>query len=147
MLEIQQLLVIHVLQSTNIFSVWVDIFRKLSAWATVWETLERTFERFGDEVCSRLGLLYVVALHDLTFFVETQVPGSAWLLLPIDHWWVGHVIVLKHGLFKFALWREVLLWELNGLGRQQKNNQRGESERGKEQYLCVCVCVCGQVFA
>lgn len=73
-----------------------------------WLSVHGNFERFGDEVCSRLGLLYMVALHDLTLFVETQVPASARLLLPIDHWRVGHVIVLKHWLFEFALWREVL---------------------------------------
>ncbi len=101
------------------------------------KTLERTFERFGDEVCSRLGLLYMVTLHNLTLFVETQVPATARLLLPIDHWRVGHVIVLKHRLFEFALWCEVLLWELNGQRRQQRHKR--QREWGEEQYSYMFV--------
>lgn len=55
-----------------------------------------TFERFRYEVCGGLVLLDVVPLHDSALLVESQVPGPAGGLLPVQHGGVGDVVVLKH---------------------------------------------------
>lgn len=60
-------------------------------------------------MCRSLGLLYPVALHDLTVTVDTDIPGAARLGLAIEHGGVRNVVVLKHALFELALRSEVLL--------------------------------------
>lgn len=65
------------------------------------------FERFRKKMCSWLVLLDVVALHDLPFLVEAQVPAPARLLLPVVHRRVRHIVVLKHRFFEITLRREV----------------------------------------
>lgn len=68
-----------------------------------------TFQRLRKEVCGRLVLLHVIALHNLPFLIQAQVPAPARLLLSVDHGGVRHVVVLKYRLFKLALRREVFL--------------------------------------
>lgn len=58
-----------------------------------------------------LVLLDMVPLHDFSFLVQTEVPAPARLLLPVYHGGVCHIIVLKHRLLEFALWRKVFLGE------------------------------------
>lgn len=68
-----------------------------------------TFKRFGKEVGCWLVLLDMVPLHDFSFLVQTEVPASARLLLPVYHGGVCHIIVLEHRLLEFALRRKVFL--------------------------------------
>lgn len=44
-----------------------------------------TFQWFGQKVGCRLVLLHMVSFHDLSFFVQTQIPPSARLLLTVYH--------------------------------------------------------------
>lgn len=69
----------------------------------------QTLYNFRQEVCSSLGLLYPVALHDLTITVDTDIPGAARLGLAIEHGGVCNVVVLKHALLEPTLRSEVLL--------------------------------------
>lgn len=71
----------------------------------------QTFDDFRHKVCRPLGLLYPIALHDLTISVDTDIPGAARLGLTIEHGWVRDIVVLKHALFELTLRGEVLLQE------------------------------------
>lgn len=60
-------------------------------------------------MCSRFGLLHTVALHHLAIPVDADVPRASRLALAVQHGGVRHIVVLKHALFEFALWVEILL--------------------------------------
>lgn len=68
-----------------------------------------TFNEFRQEVGGCFGLLDSIALHHLTLAVDPDVPGPAWLSLPVKDGGVGHVVILKHTLFELALRGEVFL--------------------------------------
>lgn len=62
-------------------------------------------------MCGGLVLLDVVPLHDPSLLVESQVPGSARGLLPVQHGGIGDVVVLKHRLLELTLRGKMLLRE------------------------------------
>lgn len=70
-----------------------------------------TFEWFRYKVCGGLVLLDVVPLHDPSLLVESQVPGPARGLLPVQHGGIGDVVVLKHRLLELTLRGKMLLRE------------------------------------
>lgn len=57
----------------------------------------------------RFGLLNTVALHHLAVPVDADIPRPSRLALAVQHRGVRHVVILKHALFEFTLWVEVLL--------------------------------------
>lgn len=69
----------------------------------------RTFNKFGQEVSSTLGLLDPVSFHDLSVSVDADVPRSARLRLSVEDGRVGDVVVLEHALLELALGCEVFL--------------------------------------
>ena len=81
------------------------------------------------------GLLYPVALHDLTIAVDSYVPGAAGLGLAVEHGRVCDVVVLKHALLELTLGSEVLL-----RGKKQRRGRfihiRKYSRRRK--IMCKC---------
>lgn len=60
-------------------------------------------------MCGGFGLLYPVALHDLTITVDSYIPGAARLGLAVEHGRVCDVVVLKHALLELTLGSKVLL--------------------------------------
>ena len=73
------------------------------------EVIYFTFNEFGQEVRSSLGLLDTVSLHDLSIPVDADVPRPPRLGLSVQDGRVGHIVVLKHTLLKLTLRCEVFL--------------------------------------
>lgn len=87
-----------------------------------------TFNEFGQEVSSSLGLLDPIPLHDLSVPVDADVPRPARLGLSVQDGRVGHVVVLKHTLLKLALRREVFLKHTTHTGREDTHTS-GQRKR------------------
>lgn len=97
-----------------------------------------TFNRFWYKMWWGLGFLHSVPLHNLTFFIESQKPCSAWFLLTVQCRRIDHIVVFKHRFLKFAFRSENILWKKGRYKRKdfKMSQQMLKSNEPEMQVLC-----------